>query len=186
MSPVNSLISMKKLTSLLIFVGLAINVSGQEEPKNLKEAMDVAKAHWLIGDWERTRSNGTKQQVSYRWAVKDGVISFQVSQGGETTIQGVIGFDSISGKVVGKNMGRGGGVDSEWAVIEGKLIETVKGSRKNQEGEITSISTARFHRKVDENTMEQIHYRVTESGETGEAWKREDGTIYVQTFKRKK
>ena len=29
---------MKKLTSLLIFVGLAINVSGQEQAKNLKEA----------------------------------------------------------------------------------------------------------------------------------------------------
>ena len=43
---------MKKLTLLIIFVGLAIGVSAQEEPKNLKEAMDVAKAHWLIGDWE--------------------------------------------------------------------------------------------------------------------------------------
>ena len=41
---------MKKLTSLLIFVGLAFNVSGQEEPKNLKE---VFKADWLIGTWEK-------------------------------------------------------------------------------------------------------------------------------------
>ena len=48
---------MKKLTSLIIFVGLAFNVSGQEAPNSLKEAMDAAKNHWMMGDWERKRSN---------------------------------------------------------------------------------------------------------------------------------
>ena len=117
---------MKKLTSLLIFVGLAISVSGQEEPKNLKEAMDGVKVHWLIGDWERKSSDGTTTvQVSFKWAVKDGVVSVQVSRDGEIFNQGIIGFDSISGKVGGKSMSRRGVSDSEWVVIEGKLFEVV-------------------------------------------------------------
>ena len=186
MSPVNPLISMKKLTSLLIFVGLAINVSGQEEPKNLKEAMDVAKAHWLIGDWERTRSNGTKQQVSYRWAVKDGVISFQVSQGGETTIQGVIGFDSISGKVVGKTMSKLHASDNEWTVVDGKLITISKGAWRNEAGEINRFSIARSRRKVDENTMETTVHELTVTGEVGEVALRSDGAKRISKWNRKK
>ena len=45
---------MKNLTSLLMFVGLAFNVGGQDQPANRKEAM--AKVSWLIGDWESDRT----------------------------------------------------------------------------------------------------------------------------------
>ena len=177
---------MKKLTSLLIFVGLAISVSGQEEPKNLKEAMDGVKVHWLIGDWERKSSDGTTTvQVSFKWAVKDGVVSVQVSRDGEIFNQGIIGFDSISGKVVGKSMSRRGVSDSEWGVIEGKLFEVVKGKWKNPEGEITPFSFARSHRKVDENTMEAATHRVNDAGEVGEVAER-DGVKRISKWNRKK
>ena len=176
---------MKKLTSLIIFVGLAINVSGQEEPKNLKEAMDAAKAHWIIGDWERKNADGTTFVVSFKWAVKDGVVSLQVSRDGETTNQGVIGFDSASGKVVGKTMSKRGNSDSEWVVIEGKLFEVVKGKWKNPEGEITPFSFARSHRKVDENTMEATTHKVNDAGEVGEVAER-DGVKRISKWNRKK
>ena len=176
---------MKKLTSLLIFVGLAFNVSGQEEPKNLKEAMDAAKAHWIIGDWETKNADGTTWVVSFKWAVKDGVVSVQVSRDGEIFNQGIIGFDSISGKVVGKSMSRRGVSDSEWVVIEGKLFEVVKGKWKNQEGEITPFSFARSHRKVDENTMEVTTHKVNDAGEVGEVVER-DGVKRIRKYNRKK
>ena len=169
-----------------MFVGLAFNVSGQEEPKNLKEAMDAAKAHWIIGDWERKNEDGTTVVVSFKWAVKDGVVSVQVSRDGEIFNQGIIGFDSISGKVVGKSMSRRGVSDSEWGVIEGKLFEVVKGKWKNQEGEITPFSFARSHRKVDENTMEVTTHKVNDAGEVGEVALRSDGAKRISKWNRKK
>ena len=102
---------MKKLISLIIFVGLAFNVSGQDQPTKRKEAM--AKVSWLIGDWERTGSNGNTQQVSYKWAIENVAMSI-TTEGGSTaasrTMQfsGVLGFDIKSGKLVGKSFLRGG------------------------------------------------------------------------------
>ena len=61
---------MKKLTSLLIFVGLAFNVSGQDQPKNLKE---VFKADWLVGTWE------TKNEADWEKKLHDIFISRRVS-----------------------------------------------------------------------------------------------------------
>ena len=177
---------MKKLTSLLIFVGLAFNVSGQEEPKNLKEAMDGVKVHWLIGDWERKSSDGTTVQVSFKWAVKDGVVSVQVSRDGETTRQGVIGFDPASGKVVGKTMSKLGASDNEWTVVDGKLTTISKGAWRNEAGEINRFSTARSRRKVDENTMETIVHEINDAGEVGEVALRSDGVKRISKWNRKK
>ena len=177
---------MKKLISLIIFVGLAINVSGQEEPKNLKEAMDAAKAHWIIGDWERKNEDGTTVVVSFKWAVKDGVVSVQVSRDGETTRQGVIGFDLASGKVVGKTMSGRGVSDSEWTVVDGKLITIIKGAGRNEAGEITPFSFARSRRKVDENTMETTIHKVNDAGEVGEVAERDDGVKRISKWNRKK
>ena len=41
---------MKKLASLFVFVGLTISVSAQDQPTNLKEAVDMAESNWLFGD----------------------------------------------------------------------------------------------------------------------------------------
>ena len=50
---------MKKLASLFVFIGLTLNVSAQDQPANLKEAVDMAKANWLFGDWQGEGSDGT-------------------------------------------------------------------------------------------------------------------------------
>jgi hypothetical protein len=177
---------MKKLTSLLIFVGLAFNVSGQEEPKNLKEAMDASKAHWIIGDWETKNENGTTYVVSFKWAVKDGVVSVQVSRDGEKTREGVIGFDLASGKVVGKTMSNNGASDTEWTVVDGKLTTISKGAWRNEAGEINRYSIARLRRKIDENTMETTVHELTATGEVGEVALRSDGAKRISKWNRKK
>ena len=117
---------MKKLISLIIFVGLAINVSGQDQPTNSEEAM--AKVSWLIGEWEGTGSNGNTQQVSYKWAIEN--VAMSITSGGGSTpasrnmqFSGVLGFDRIKGKLVGKSYSRRGHIDTEWSFADGKIIE---------------------------------------------------------------
>jgi len=175
---------MKKLTSLIIFVGLAINVSGQEVPNSLKDAMDAAKNHWMMGDWERKRSNGTTEILSFKWAVKDGVVSVQTKRDGEIVNEGLIGLDPESNKVVGKMMGRRGSANSEWLIIEGKLFEKVKGSWKNEDGLIQSFSFGRHYREIDKDTMEASMHRLSDDGEVGEVFER-NGNKMVQKFNRK-
>ena len=174
---------MKKLASLFVFIGLTLNVSAQDQPENLKEAVDMAKANWLFGDWQGEGSDGTPRLLSYKWAIKDAAISVH-STGGNRESHGVIGFDANNGKVVGKSFSKRGYGDSEWSFADGKLIEkiTLNGM---QNGEPRQFSFARSVRSVDENTMETTYHQVSDTGEVGEAFER-DGAKVTQTWKRKK
>ena len=89
---------MKKLTSLLMFVGLAFNVSGQEEPKNLKEAF---KADWLIGTWESTNDDGQVSGQTFGWKIQD-VLIVRESKGNDGEVQGfgIISLDVDEDKVL--------------------------------------------------------------------------------------
>ena len=133
---------MKKLISLIIFVGLAINVSAQDQPTNREEAM--AKVSWLIGDWERTSSNGEKQQSSYKWAIEN--IAILITTGGRMQSSGVLGFDRTNGKLVGKSFNRIGTADSEWSFSDGKLIEKI--TLKEKEINIIFGTHALFQKKT--------------------------------------
>jgi hypothetical protein len=172
---------MKKLTSLLIFVGLAINVSGQDQPTNREEAM--AKVSWLIGDWERTSSNGEKQLSSYKWAIEN--IAILITTGGRMQSSGVLGFDRTNGKLVGKSFNRIGTADSEWSFSDGKLIEKITLKGKSRDGEPFEFKFARSYRSVDKNTLETAMHRVGDNGEVGEVIER-DGTKMIQKLNRKK
>jgi len=178
---------MKKLTSLLIFVGLTISVSGQEEPKNLKESLDAAKARWLIGDWESENADGQKSQKQYKWGIEDAVIL--VHSNTSTEYHGVIGFNATSGKVIAKYFDSRNGVrDSEWSADdEGKLIEIVKGSRV-QDGKLQQSSYARIVKKIDENTFEMSIHQVLATGEIGEVLKNQTtgAAVPLATYRRKK
>ena len=155
---------MKKLTSLIIFVGLAINVSGQDQPTNREEAM--AKVSWLIGDWERTGSNGNTQQVSYKWAIEN--VAMSITTGGRMQNSGVLGFDRTKGKLLGKSYSRRGHIDTEWSFADGKIIEKLK-INVTMQGEDREFNLARSYRSVDKNTMEMTMHRLNENGELGEA-----------------
>ena len=89
---------MKKLTSLLMFVGLAFNVSAQEEPKNLKEAF---KADWLIGTWESTNDDGQVSGQTFGWKIQD-VLIVRESKGNDGEVQGfgIISLDVDEDKVL--------------------------------------------------------------------------------------
>ena len=168
---------MKKLISLIIFVGLAINVSGQEEPTNREEAM--TKVSWLIGDWERTGSNGNTQQVSYKWAIEN--VAMSITTGGRMQNSGVLGFDRIKGKLVGKSYSRRGHIDTEWSFADGKIIEKLT-MNVTMQGEDREFNIARSYRSVDKNTMEMTMHRLNDDGELGAVMER-FGTI---KYKRKK
>ena len=168
---------MKKLTSLLIFVGLAINVSGQEEPTNREEAM--TKVSWLIGDWERTGSNGNTQQVSYKWAIEN--VAMSITTGGRMQNSGVLGFDRTKSKLVGKSYSRRGHIDTEWSFADGKIIEKLT-INVTMQGEDREFNLARSYRSVDKNTMEMTMHRLNDDGELGAVMER-FGTI---KYKRKK
>ena len=178
---------MKKLTSLLMFVGLAFNVSGQEEPKNLKEAMDASKARWLIGNWESENTDRENSQKQYKWGIEDSVIL--VHSKSRREYHGVIGFDVTSGKVIAKYFDSGNGVrDSEWLPYDGgKLIEIVKGSRV-QDGELQQFSYARIVKRIDDNTFEMSIHQVLDSGEIGEVAKNQTtgAAVPLATYRRKK
>ena len=176
---------MKKLTLLIIFVGLAIGVSAQEEPKNLKEAMDVAKAHWLIGDWERKNANGEIAQKKYKWGIENSVILVHSKTNNE--YHGVVGFDA--GKVVGKYFGNNVVADTEWSGDgNGKLVEIVKMRGVNNNGEAMEFNYGRVINQVDESTFEMSIHQVSDTGELGEVMKNQDtgAPFKVQTWKRKK
>ena len=136
---------MKQLISLILFFGLAINVSGQDQPTNREEAM--AKVSWLIGDWERTGSNGNTQQVSYEWAIENVAMSITTDGGSNAAsrimqFSGVLGFDIKSGKLVGKSFIRRGHIDTEWSFADGKLIEKSTINVNDMQK-----TTSRFYRK---------------------------------------
>ena len=144
----------------------------------------------MIGDWERTGSNGNTQQVSYKWAIENVAMSI-TTDGGSTAasrimqFSGVLGFDRTNGKLVGKSFNRIGTADSEWSFSDGKLIEKITLKGKNRDGEPFEFKFARSYRSVDKNTLETAMHRVGDNGEVGEVIER-DGTKMIQKLNRKK
>ncbi len=81
-----------------MFVGLAFNVSGQEEPKNLKEAF---KADWLIGTWERKNDEGqVVSSETFSWKIQDVLmVKERTENDGEVQGFGIISLDVDEDKV---------------------------------------------------------------------------------------
>ena len=124
---------MKKLTSLLIFVGLAFNVSGQEEPKNLKEAF---KADWLIGTWETKNDDGQVTSQTFGWKIQD-VLMFKESKGSDGKVGSfaIISLDTDEGKVL-MNYHSSRRTSIEELQVEGnKVIRTNNWQRKKRSKE---------------------------------------------------
>ena len=176
---------MIKLTSLLIFVGLPISASAQEEPKNLKEPMDAPKARWLIGDWELKNADGENSQKRHKWGIEDSAISVHSKTNRE--YHGVVGFDA--GKVVGRYFGNNVVADTEWSGDgNGKLVEIVKMRGVNDNGESMEFNYGRVINQVDENAFKMSIHQLSDTGELGEVMKNQDTGVplRVQTWKRKK
>ena len=94
---------------------------------------------------------------------------------------GVLGFDRIKGKLVGKSYSRRGHIDTEWSFADGKIIEKLT-INVTMQGEDREFNLARSYRSVDKNTMEMTMHRLNDDGELGAVMER-FGTI---KYKRKK
>ena len=88
---------MKKLTSFLIFVGLAFNVSGQEAPKNLKQ---VLQADWFVGSWETKNADGQVSSHTFSWKIEDVLMVKEYRENGELRSFAIISLDTDDDKVL--------------------------------------------------------------------------------------
>ena len=132
---------MKKLISLLIFVGLAINVSGQEEPKNLKEAF---KADWLIGTWETKNDDGQVTSQTFGWKIQD-VLMFRENTGRDGEVQGfaIISLDVDEDKVLYHSFNNRYASIGEMKVEGDKVIRTANWKSKKLSKEQTESRVER-------------------------------------------
>ena len=118
---------MKKLTSLLIFVGLAISVSGQEEPKNLKE---VLQADWFVGTWETKNADGQVSSHTFSWKIEDVLMVKEYRVNGELQSFAIISLDTDEDKVLVHSYANRRTSIGEMKVNGDKLVRTVNWKTK--------------------------------------------------------
>ena len=118
---------MKKLTSLIIFVGLAINVSGQEEPKNLKE---VLQADWFVGSWETKNADGQVSSHTFSWKIEDVLMVKEYTVNGELQSFAIISLDVDEDKVISHSYANRRTSIGEMKVNGDQLLRTVNWKTK--------------------------------------------------------
>ena len=118
---------MKKLTSLLIFVGLAFNVSGQEEPKNLKE---VLQADWFVGSWETKNADGQVSSHTFSWKIEDVLMVKEYTVNGELQSFAIISLDVDEDKVISHSYANRRTSIGEMKVNGDQLLRTVNWKTK--------------------------------------------------------
>ena len=112
---------MKKLTSLLIFFGLAFNVSGQEKPKNLKE---VLQADWFVGSWETKNADGQVSSHTFSWKIEDVLMVKEYRENGELRSFAIISLDTDNDKVLIHSYGNRRTSVGELKVEKNKVFRT--------------------------------------------------------------
>ena len=185
---------MKKLTSLLIFVGLAINVSGQDQPKNLKEAF---KANWLIGTWETKNDEGQVSGQTFSWKIQD-VLMVRESTGNDGKVRSfaIISLDTDEGKVLMHYHSSRGASIGELQVEGNKVIRTVNWKRKKLskeqiESRVESIVEGRLASgAVQEEGVAELKQNVRKSrqrtsGTNKTTYEKKGADKMVRTFARK-
>jgi len=118
---------MKKLTSLIIFVGLAFNVSGQEEPKNLKE---VLQADWFVGSWETKNADGQVSSHTFSWKIEDVLMVKEYTVNGELQSFAIISLDVDEDKVISHSYANRRTSIGEMKVNGDQLLRTVNWKTK--------------------------------------------------------
>ena len=123
---------MKKLTSLIIFVGLAINVSGQEESKNLRE---VLQADWFVGSWETKNADGQVSSHTFSWKIEDVLMVKEYRENGELRSFAIISLDTDDDKVLIYSYGNRRTSVGELKVEKNKVFRTSTWKSKKLSGE---------------------------------------------------
>ena len=130
---------MKKITLLLIFVGLAFNVSGQEKPKNLKE---VLQDDWFVGSWETKNDEGQVSSHTFSWKIEDILMVKEYMVNDELQSFAVISLDVNDDKVISHSYGNRRTSIGEMKVNGDKLIRTVNWKRKKLSKEEAALRVA--------------------------------------------
>ena len=137
---------MGKLTSLIIFFGLAINVSGQEEPKNLKE---VLQDDWFVGSWETKNADGQVSSHTFSWKIEDVLMVKEYTVNGELQSFAIISLDVDEDKVISHSYGNRRTSIGEIKIKGDQLLRTVnwktkKLSKEEAKSRVESIVTNRL------------------------------------------
>ena len=137
---------MGKLTSLIIFFGLAINVSGQEEPKNLKE---VLQDDWFVGSWETKNADGQVSSHTFSWKIEDVLMVKEYTVNGELQSFAIISLDVDEDKVISHSYGNRRTSIGEIKINGDQLLRTVnwktkKLSKEEAKSRVESIVTNRL------------------------------------------
>ena len=123
---------MKKLTSFLIFAGLAFNVSGQEAPKNLKQ---VLQADWFVGSWETKNADGQVSSHTFSWKIEDVLMVKEYRENGELRSFAIISLDTDDDKVLIHSYGNRRTSVGELKVEKNKVFRTSTWKSKKLSGE---------------------------------------------------
>ena len=137
---------MRKLTSLLVFVGLTISVSGQEEPENLKQ---VFKADWLVGTWETKNDEGQVSSHTFSWKIEDVLMVKEYTVNGELQSFAIVSLDVDEDKVISHSYGNRRTSIGEIKINGDQLLRTVnwktkKLSKEEAKSRVESIVTNRL------------------------------------------
>ena len=123
---------MKKITLLLIFVGLVFNVSGQEAPKNL---MQVLQADWFVGSWETKNADGQVSSHTFSWKIEDVLMVKEYRENGELRSFAIISLDTDIDKVLIHSYGNRRTSVGELEVEKNKVFRTSTWKSKKLSGE---------------------------------------------------
>ena len=144
---------MRKLTSLLVFVGLTISVSGQEEHENLKQ---VFKADWLVGTWETKNDEGQVSSHTLSWKIEDILMVKEYMVNDELQSFAVISLDVNEDKVISHSYGNRRTSIGEMKVNGDKLIRTVNWKRKKySKEEAASRVASRVSNQLSSGAVQQ-------------------------------
>ena len=118
---------MKKLALIYIFIGLFSNVSGQEEPKNLKE---ILQADWIVGSWETKNADGQISSHTFSWKIEDVLMVKEFTMNGELQSFATISLDVDEDKIISHSYGNRRHSTGEIKVNGNKFLRTVNWNRK--------------------------------------------------------
>ncbi len=152
---------MKKLITLILLVS---TFSVLDSQASLGEKMKEDGIGWIMGSWSVER-DGNKLEISYKWAVKDHIISSHLKMPGVEGFS-VIGINPKSGDVEQSGFNsRGSKITGKWSP-KGDM-PMLKYTSINDADETQTAAVA--FRKVDEKTIEVHIFSADDSGKVGDS-----------------
>ena len=152
---------MKKLITFIIIASSSLIFNSQA---SLGERIEQDGIGWIIGSWSVER-DGNKLEISYKWAVKDHIISSHLKMPGVEGFS-VIGINPKSGDVEQSGFNsRGSKITGKWGP-KGDM-PMLKYTSINDADETQTAAVA--FRKVDEKTIEVHIFSADDSGKVGDS-----------------